>query len=182
MSTLLPGTAKRYLQPSPQEPSLQLWRLSFPQAGTATKATLATHAALFPSASLVESPRKLQMRAKGLCVSLLLPQELCTREPVVRDAGGFVCLCPQLPVPFPSGPLPLKHSSTPHMTVQGEENLPPELCGEQGSLLVLGPGDTTTMAQPGRTWWVDGRGAQWQSPALLGVPTSISNPSQAAGR
>lgn len=128
------------------------------------------------------------MRAKGLCVSLLLPQELCTREPVVRDAGGFVCLCPQLPVPFPSGPLPIKHSSTPHMTVQGEENLPPELCGEQESLLVLGLDDTTTMA-PGRTWWVggwmdllDGMGARWQSPALLGVPTAISNPSQAAGR
>lgn len=65
------------------------------------------------------------MRVKGLCVPVLLPQELCTREPVVRDAGGFVCLCPRLPAPFPAEPLPIKHNPSPQMTVQGEENLPP---------------------------------------------------------
>lgn len=57
MSPLLPGTLERYLQPSSQEPFLQLKRLSFPQAAaTTTKAALAEHAALFPPpASPLES-------------------------------------------------------------------------------------------------------------------------------
>lgn len=153
MSTLLPGTAKWYLQPSPQEPSL----LSFPEAVTATKAMLATRAALFLSASLVESqPQEITDASKrALCLTAPSPGAVHKRA----SCQGCEWLClplPSLPAPFPAEPLPIKHSPTPHMTVQGEENLPPEPCGEEGSLLVLGLGDTTTVAQPGRTGWVDG--------------------------
>lgn len=85
------------------------------------------------------------------------------------------------------GPFPIKQSPAPHMTVQGEEDLPPELCGEQGSLLVR-PWRYNHNGTAGQDWvggWMDlldRVGARrWQSPALLGGPMSISNPSQATG-
>lgn len=73
MSPLLPGAPEQYPQPCPRQPSLQLWRLSFPQAATTRKATLAEHPALFPSLAspLKSQPQEITNASKrALCLSV----------------------------------------------------------------------------------------------------------------
>ena len=164
MSPLLPGTPEQYPQPSPQQPPLQLWRLSFPQAATTTKAALAEHAALFPSpASPLESqPQEItDASERALCLTAPCPGAAHKRASCrgcERKRAALSAFALSFQPPSPLGPFLVKQSPTPHTTAQGEEDTPPELRGELGNLPVLGLGDITPNGTARQGWVVGSPG------------------------